>query len=117
MVEVINYHLRKSKEGKEFISLELQGDIETVQSMETARFYITVRRCKILCTFNEEKAKSILGTKMPGRIVRVACDEFEYTIPETGEVVKLAHTYQYEPEEYSPQVAPSRVVVAEKVKS
>ena len=35
MVTVIKYALRESKEGKPFISLELQGDLEMVQSMET----------------------------------------------------------------------------------
>jgi hypothetical protein len=34
---------------------------------------------------------------MPGTIERVECDPYNYTVPETGEVVTLAHTYEYVP--------------------
>jgi hypothetical protein len=111
MVTIKDYHLRTSKEGKVFISLELQGDVEMVQSMETGRFYATAKRCSVSSTFDEETAKKVLGTRMPGRIIRSECAEYEYAIPETGEVIKLAHTYQYQPEEYHAELTPSSVVV------
>jgi hypothetical protein len=107
MVTVKDYHLRVSKDGKEFISLELQGDLEMVQSMETGRFYATAKRCSVSSTFDEETAKKLIGVKMPGRIVRMECEEYEYAIPESGEVIKLKHTYQYQPDEqpvFVPQV-------------
>lgn len=99
MVRVIDYHVRQNKEGKGFISLELQGDLEMVQSTETGRFYATAKRCSVTSTFNEDTAKLLIGKSMPGRIIRVQTDSYEYTIKETGEVIRLAHSYEYRPDE------------------
>jgi len=98
MVTIINYAQRASKEGKQFVSLQLQGDVELVQSMETGRFYATVRKCSVTSTFDEATAKDLIGTKLPGSIKRSQCDPYDYTVPETGEVISLAHTYEYVPE-------------------
>jgi hypothetical protein len=99
MVTIINYALRESKEGKNFVSLQLQGDIELVQSLETGRFYATARRCSISSTFDEVTAKNLIGTKLPGNIKRSQCESYDYTVPETGEVITLAHTYEYVPDQ------------------
>ena len=101
MVTIINYHLRESKEGEEFVTLELQGDLEMVQSMQTGKFYATAKRCSITSTFTEEAAKELIGRKLPGSIARVATEAYDYTVPDSGEVISLAHTYQYVPEEGS----------------
>jgi hypothetical protein len=110
MVTVSTYHIRTNKDGKSFIALELQGDMELVQSMETGRFYATAKRCSITSTFNEETAKTLIGKQMPGTIQRVEAEAYEYTVPETGEVILLQHTYSYVPELKNP--APSRVLEA-----
>ncbi|HEU5168432.1 MAG TPA: hypothetical protein VFU29_22965 [Chitinophagaceae bacterium] len=99
MVTIINYALRQSKEGKNFVSLQLQGDLELVQSSETGKFYATARRCFITSTFDEETAKNLIGSKLSGSIVRAECEAYDYAIPESDEVIKLAHTYLYVPEE------------------
>jgi hypothetical protein len=99
MVTIKNYHLRESKTGKPFVTLELQGDVEMVQSMETGRFYATARRCSISSTFDEQTAQSVIGTTMPGKIVRQGCEQYEYAIPESGEVIRLAHRWEYQPDE------------------
>lgn len=100
MVTVKNYHLRK-KEGEEgtYVSLELAGDLELVQSQNTGRFYATARRCFIYSTFDEATAKLMVGRQIPGSIVRVPCEPYDYTVPETAEVIKLAYKYDYTPEE------------------
>jgi hypothetical protein len=115
MVTIKDFQLQESREGKSFISLVLQGDIELVQSMETGRFYATARRCKISSTFDEETAKSLIGTKLPGRIERVACEEYEYTVPETGEVITLAHSYQFLPDDHPVGEHSSRTAMQESV--
>ena len=97
MVRIINAHVRESEKGK-FVSLELQGSLEMVQSQNTGRFYATARRCFISSTFDEATAKAFIGSEMPGEIVRVQADPYDYTVPETGEVISLAHTYTYVPE-------------------
>ena len=98
MVTVINFHVRQNKDGKDFVTLTLQGDVELVQSMETGKFYATARKCSITSTFDEQTAQRIIGTTMPGTIKRVESDPYDFTVSETGEVIKLAHTYQYQPE-------------------
>jgi hypothetical protein len=99
MVNIIDYAIRRSKDGKSFVALQLEGDPEFVQSVETGRFYLTAKRCSITSTFNEDTAKKLVGTKLPGSIVRVQCDAYSYTVKETGEVIQLAHTYEYSPVE------------------
>lgn len=101
MVKISNYALRKNKEGKFFVALELEGEVELVQSTQTGRFYATAKRCSISSTFTEEGAKALLGKQFPGRIDRAFCDEYKYTIKETGAVIPLCHTYVYNPEESS----------------
>ena len=97
MVTITGYRLAKNKDEKGFIVLELSGDIEMVQSMETGNFYATTRKASIT-SFSEETAKGLVGTKIAGKIVRVQSDPYDYTVAETCEVLKLAHRYEYKPE-------------------
>ena len=98
MVTIVGYRLAKNKDEKQFIALELQGDIEMVQSLETGAFYATARKASVTSTFSEQTAKGLIGTKMPGIIRRVQSEPYDYTVAETGEVIKLAHKYEYQPE-------------------
>jgi len=98
MVTIIGCIQRKNKAEKAFTALELQGDIELVQSLETGSFYATARRVSITSTFSEEIAKGLIGTKLPGKITRVESDPYDYTVVETGEIIKLAHRYEYQPD-------------------
>ena len=98
MVTIVGYRLAKNKDAKEFVALELQGDLEMVQSLETGAFYATARKASVTSTFSEESAKGLIGTKMPGIIRRVESEPYDYTVAETGEVIKLAHKYEYQPE-------------------
>lgn len=99
MVTITNLFIRQNKEGKPFVSLELSGDIEMVQSATTGRFYMTAKRCTVPSTFPEEVAKLMIGKTIRGRIDRVETAAYEYTVKETGEVITLGHTYVYVPEE------------------
>ena len=110
MVTITGYRLSKGRDEKEFIALELQGDIEMVQSMETGRFYATARRAFITSTFKEEIAKGLMGTKLQGTIKRVESDPYDYTVAETGEIIKLAHKYEYHPSEVAPYSPPASPV-------
>jgi hypothetical protein len=98
MVRVVNYHVRQNKEGKDFVTLELQGDLVMVQSLETGRFYATAKKCSITSTFTEDIAKTLVGQQIPGRIERVACEAYDYTVENTGEVITLSHRYEYFPD-------------------
>lgn len=98
MVIVKRYHLREGEES-DYITLELEGDLELVQSQNTGRFYATARRCFIYSTFDEVTAMRMLGSEMPGKIIRVQREPYEYTIPETGETVTLTHGWDYIPDD------------------
>lgn len=97
MVIVSNYFEIINSEGKSFVSLELSGGLELVQSQNTGKFYATMRKCRISSTFNHEVAKLMVGKTLDGDIVRVEVDPYEYAVPSTGEVIKLAHSYSYRP--------------------
>jgi hypothetical protein len=99
MVTICNYSLRESKAGKVFISLELEGELELIQSSQTGKFYATAKRCSIPSSFDEEAAQRLIGKQFPGKIERVQTEEYDYLVKETGEVIKLCHTYAYVPEE------------------
>lgn len=97
MVTVKSFAKRNSSDGREFIVLELVGGLEMVQSSNTGKMYATVRKCSIPATFDEEVAACLVGTTMPGDIVRIPAAPYEYTIKATGEVVTLQHTFGYQP--------------------
>jgi hypothetical protein len=103
MVTITNYFVRQNKDGKPFVSLELTGDIEMIQSSSTGKFYMTAKRCSMPSTFPEAVAKLMIGKTIRGRIDRVQAEAYEYTVKETGEVITLAHTYIYVPEERQPK--------------
>jgi hypothetical protein len=61
MVTVVEYAIRQTKDGREFVALILQGGLCLVQSKQTNNFYGTVKRCSIPSTFDEETAKGMIG--------------------------------------------------------
>ncbi len=109
MVKIISHRVLENNEGKSFVSLQLQGGLEPIQSQQTGRFYLTAKTCFIASTFDEKTAKALVGSEMPGRIERVYCDPYEYTIRETREKVSLNHRYEYQPEDISYTAEESRV--------
>jgi hypothetical protein len=87
-----------SQTEKTFVLFEISGGLEMVQSQGTGKFYATMRKCRVPSTFSVDVAKMLIGTTIPGTVVRVEVDGYEYTVPSTGEVIKLAHSYAYQPE-------------------
>ena len=95
MVRIVNYQKRTTEEGKQFFTLELQGGIEIVKSQETGNSYMTARKASMSCTFDELTCQSLIGTELPGSVRKVECEEYEYTIKDTGEVITLSHRFEY----------------------
>lgn len=100
MVTVVGFNLRTQKEGekKQYITLELEGDIEMVQSQQTGRHYATVRRCTVSSTFDPITAERMVGKQMPGNIVRVPCEAYDFVIEATGEKISLGYRWDFVPE-------------------
>ncbi len=97
MVKITNFFKVETKDGKNFISLELTGSIELVQSQSTGKFYATVRKCRMPSTFSEEIAKAMLGQELEGDIVRVQVDAYQFANKQTGEIMTLQHSYAFQP--------------------
>jgi len=95
MVTITNFFEVQRKDGTKFISLELTGQAELIQSQNTGKWYATVRKCRIPSTFDANIAQSMLGQRLPGEILRTICDPYDFTNPRTGEVMRLQHSYAY----------------------
>lgn len=113
MVTVSAYSIKQNESGESFITLTLQGDLEMVQSQKTGAYYATARKCSIVSTFNETVAASLVGSQIPGKIIRQECDAYDFIIPDTGEVIELKHRWVYVPEE----AAASRVMKSQEFKA
>jgi hypothetical protein len=98
MVTVTGFMERQRKDGSSFIVLEISGSLELIQSSTSGNFYATVRKCSIPSTFDENVAKGLIGSQIPGDIVRVNVPAYEYINKRTGEVMSLQHAYSYQPE-------------------
>ncbi len=98
MVTVVDYALKTTTEGREFNTLVLQGGLCMVQSKITGNYYATVKKCSIPSTFDEATAKAMIGEKIPGSIQKKACEPYEYTNKETGEIIEMDYRWFYCPE-------------------
>ena len=101
MVTISGFSERESKEGKKFYSLTVQGGMEMVLSEESGRYYATAKQASVTSTFDEKTCQGLVGTKLPGKISKVACDPFDFTVKETGEIITLSHRWTYSPNEAS----------------
>ncbi|TYA74233.1 hypothetical protein [Seonamhaeicola marinus] len=98
MVTIKDFKKRETKSGDEFFVLVLQGSVVPVKSKETNRTYFTTKTCTVASTFDEETCKQIIGQSFPGEIVKVNTEPYEYTLPESGEVIRLEHRWEYQDE-------------------
>lgn len=94
MVTVTGYDSRLSNDDREFFTLTIQGGVEVVES-KNGNFYMTAKKMSIPSTFSEEECKLLIGKELPGEIVKVECEPFEYTNMSTGEIFILNHTSKY----------------------
>ena len=98
MVRVRSFTVREKRDGTQFITLELTGSLELVQSKSGHSFYATVRKTSIPCTFDKDVAQMMVGQQLDGEIIRVPSPAYEYTNKRTGEVLLLSHSYAYRPQ-------------------
>jgi len=101
MVTIVDYKTYQKEDGSEFHALVVQGKLQAVKSKETERTYLTARTAKVPCTFNVETCESLIGTQLPGNIQKVEVQPYDYTNPQTGEMLTLKHRYEFIGEEES----------------
>ncbi len=98
MVTIIDYALRTKSDGSVFYSLILQGGIEMVKSKQTERYYATLKKASITCTFDEATCQASIGEKFPGSIQKQSCAPYSFVVKETGEIMELNYRWAYLPE-------------------
>lgn len=99
MVTVIDYKECVSQEGRSFNAILVQGGLSVAISKETGNPYLTANKMLLSTTFNKQVCQSLIGTTLPGDILKVPCPDYVYQNKETGEMVTLSHKCQYVAEE------------------
>ncbi len=105
MVTVSGFKEREGKDGKPYSCLELTGEIEVLVSQTTGRPYFSARRTIIPAVFSKEVCLTLIGKTLPGSIVKVKTDPYEYTIPESGKLITLDFRWQYTKDEDNMEAA------------
>jgi len=98
MVTVIDYKTRKKDNGETFNVLILQGGAEVNRSQSTGKNILSLRKASIITQLDDEACKGLIGSKLPGTIEKVPVEEYSYQIPGTEEIIKLKHSYEYNPD-------------------
>ena len=98
MVTIESYAQRTKSDGSVFFALILQGGIQMVKSQQTERYYATLKKASITCTFDEATCKASIGEKFPGSIQKQSCEPYQFVVKETGEILELNYRWSYLPE-------------------
>ena len=99
MVTIVDYKTYQREDWTTFNTLVVQGGIEAVKSQETGRTYLTARTARVSSTFDELTCETLKGTQLPGSVQKVVSEPYEYTIPNSGEIINLTHKFEYLGEE------------------
>lgn len=113
MVTITDYKTIENEIGESFNVLVVQGGLQTVKSKVTGRNYFTAKTANVSCTFDEATCKGLIGQQIDGHVKKVEVDPYEYTVPSTGEIITLSHSYRFIDETQEiveSQVIPTTVV-------
>ena len=95
MVRIIDVKTITTETGKAFSMLVVQGGLEPLVSNKTGKIYLTMRKANVPTTFDAITCNSLIGTELPGKVEKMDCEPYEYTVQETGEILTLKHNWQY----------------------
>ena len=73
-----------------------------------------MRQASIPCTLSENMCTTLIGVDLPGKIVRVECEEYDFTIPDTGEIITLSHRWEVLHEGEAAESTVDEVVIGDK---
>lgn len=99
MVRIIGFKQREKEDGTPFFILELQGGVEMSLSKETGQYYATAKKAYVTSTFDEQTCRALIGSEMPGTIIKKEVEPFTYVVKETGEELVLNHRWVFVPEQ------------------
>jgi proteasome assembly chaperone (PAC2) family protein len=98
MVKIIDAQTRvNSKTKMEYNVIVLLGDVQVLSSKSSGKFYLSAKRVTLPTTLDQNQAKELIGTTLPGVIEKVDCPEYEIKMPNSNKKVKITHTFQYSP--------------------
>ncbi|MBK9300626.1 MAG: hypothetical protein IPN14_08470 [Bacteroidetes bacterium] len=76
---------------------------------------MTAKTAYVATTFDVQTAEALIGSELPGTVVKVASEPYDYVVKETGETMTLTHRYEYQLEDKpmveSQPIAPENVQV------
>lgn len=113
MVTITDYKTIEKENGESFNLLIVQGGLQVEKSKTTGKTYFTAKTATVSSTFDENMCKSLIGQQIDGSVEKVSVEPYEYTVPSTGEIITLNHSYQYVDENgtiINEQVATNEVV-------
>jgi hypothetical protein len=93
MVTIIDVAQRKNAKEETFIALILSSGVEMIKS-KAGKFYATTKKASVPSTLSYEIAKTMIGQKMNGTIIKKFTDTYKYTT-QSGEEVEIDFTYEY----------------------
>lgn len=95
MVTVKEIKKAENSKGEAFYGLIVQSGAMPVKSKKTGRVYITAKTAFVSTTFDEKTASSLIGVEFEGTIRKVETEPYDYKIEATGEIIQLAHRWEY----------------------
>lgn len=98
MLKVIDAQTRvNSKTKEEYNIVVLQGNVEIQKSQSSGKFYLGSKTISIPTTLNQNEAKQLIGSSIPGEIVKVDCPEYLVPVPNSTRKLKINHSFEYSP--------------------
>ncbi|WP_157593061.1 hypothetical protein [Rufibacter tibetensis] len=92
MVKITN----AAPEG-EGLELELTAGCEVVECQVTGEPFLVAKACRVPAGSNAESAALLRGATLPGILVKVAVEPYQYRDPSTKRTLTLRHGYAYKP--------------------
>ncbi len=99
MVTITGYTKKESATGGKFIVLHLEGGLQMVRSEDTGTWFASALKSNIIASVDEKTCRSLIGTQIPGSIIKQKVTPYKYTVPSTGEERMLDYRYEYINEE------------------
>ncbi len=84
------------KNGKDFTTLHLLSELQFEVSRHGAVYGVR-RKARLNTNLTEQEVADLIGTTIPGEIVREATTPYKYKLS-NGEELELSHRWRYQPE-------------------
>lgn len=99
MVTIVVIKEVETQDGKQFTSIELQGEPQLLQSATTGNYYLTANKTRVTTMMPIEVCRMMIGKQLPGTVDKVQVEPYQHINKDTGEVRTLDYAYVYQPEE------------------